>query len=407
MPMFRYSAIGRAGDLVEGVMEAPDEATVVASLQRQGRLPVRAEPAQATSGLARLLNLQIGGRRTLRRQETTDMTRELAIMLSAGQSLDRALRFLVETAPGTRVRAVLDDLRDAVRDGSSLTTALARHPASFSRLYVGLVRAGEAGGNLGGTLEHLATLLERQRALASTVISALIYPALLVVAAIGSITLMLTEILPQFVPLFAENGARLPTSTRLLIEAGAFVGSYGLLILLAVLVVGFAARPAQRQPELRLIADRLVLRIPVVGGIWREVLAARFTRTLGTLIGNGVPLIGALDVVREAIGNRAAVAAIDAATLAAKGGGALALSLRSANVFPARTIHLLQLGEENAQLAQMAIRAAVIHEEKTRIGVQRLVSLLVPAITIVMGSAIAGIVASLLMAMLGLNDLAQ
>jgi general secretion pathway protein F len=393
MPMFRYSAIGRAGDLVEGVMEAPDEATVVASLQRQGRLPVRAEPAQATSGLARLLNLQIGGRRTLRRQETTDMTRELAIMLSAGQSLDRALRFLVETAPGTRVRAVLDDLRDAVRDGSSLTTALARHPASFSRLYVGLVRAGEAGGNLGGTLEHLATLLERQRALASTVISALIYPALLVVAAIGSITLMLTEILPQFVPLFAENGARLPTSTRLLIEAGAFVGSYGLLILLAVLVVGFAAR--------------LALRRPVVGGIWREVLAARFTRTLGTLIGNGVPLIGALDVVREAIGNRAAVAAIDAATLAAKGGGALALSLRSANVFPARTIHLLQLGEENAQLAQMAIRAAVIHEEKTRIGVQRLVSLLVPAITIVMGSAIAGIVASLLMAMLGLNDLAQ
>lgn len=407
MPAFRYSAINRAGELVHGEMEAPSEAALVKRLQRQGSIPMRAELAQRGLSLVRTLGLRIGGGPVLRRQEVTNFTRELAIMLAAGQDLDRALRFLVETAPNPRVQAVLDQLRDAVRDGSALAVALGRHSGSFSRLYIGLVRAGEAGGQLGDTLEQIATLLERQRALASTVTSAMIYPGLLLLAAIGSISLMLTDVLPQFVPLFAENGAKLPASTQMLIDAGAFVSADGLWLLLVLALLILAARAALRQPRLRLQADRLLLRLPIVGGLLREVLAARFTRSLGTLIGNGVPLIAALDVVRDVIGNLAAVAAVDQATLSARNGAGIARALTEAHVFPTRTGYLLRLGEENAQLAAMALRSADIHEEKTRLGVQRLVSLLVPAITIVMGAAIAGIVASLLMAMLGLNDLAQ
>ena len=407
MPSFRYSAISPTGAVVRGVMDAPSEAAVVERLQRQGNIPMRAEPAEGGSFLSELLTRDFGRGGALRRQEVANATRELAIMLAAGQDLDRGLRFLAETAPSARVRRVMEQLRDAVRDGAPLSTALGQHPRSFPRLYVGLVRAGEAGGRLGETLHHLADLLEHERTLAATVTSALIYPALLLVAAIGSVTLLLTQVLPQFVPLFEQNGVALPASTQFLIDAGAFVGSYGLLVLAACAALFLAARMALRRPRPRLLADRLMLRVPVTGSLLREMLAARFTRTLGTLLINGVPLIGALAIVRDVIGNRAAVDAVDAAAQSAKGGAGLSRPLERAGIFPRRTIYLLRLGEENAQLGPIALRAADIHEQKTRTGVQRLVSLLVPAITIIMGAAIAGIVASLLLAMLSLNDLAN
>ena len=406
MPLFRYTAIDPSGVLGRGEMEAADAASVIQALQRQGRIPVRAEPAGAR-GLAGLLSVELGRGQALSRADLTAMTRELSIMLGAGQDIDRALRFLVSTAPNRRVAAVMGRVRDAVRDGAPLATALGRDPRSFPRLYIGLVRAGEAGGTLPATLERLATLMERQRSLVATVQSAMIYPALLVVGAIGSIVLLLTEVLPQFVPLFQQNGASLPRSTQLLIDLGDAVSAYGLWALLAVLVLALAARQALQRPGPKLAADRLLLRLPVLGGLAREVLAARFTRTLGTLLTNGVPLIGALAIAAEAVGNAAGTAAVEAASRSAKGGAGLSEPLDAAGVMPPRTIHLLRLGEETAQLGPMALRAAEIHEEKTRLGVNRLVSLLVPVITILMGAAVAAIVSSLMLAMLSLNDLAS
>ncbi|WP_158925123.1 type II secretion system F family protein [Acidisphaera sp. S103] len=407
MPAFRYSAITATGELVRGTTDAADEAAVILQLRRQGQVPARVEPAAPGFSIRDLLTMEFGRRRGLSRQEVTNITRELAIMLDAGQDMDRALRFLVETAPNPRVARVLDEIRQAVRDGSSLAAALTRHTGSFSRLYVGLVRAGEAGGTLAAILERLATLLERERALTATVQSAMIYPTLLMVAAIGSITLLLTEVLPQFVPLFEQNGVALPRPTQILIAVGAFVSQDGIYILLLLAALCVAARQALRMPAPRLLVDRWLLRLPVIGTLSRDIVAARFSRTLGTLVLNGVPLIGALAIVRDTVGNSAGVQAIDRATASAKGGAGLAGPLGESGVFPRRTIYLLRLGEETAQLGKMALRAAEIHEEKTRIGVQRLVSLLVPAITIVMGAAVAAIVSSLLLAMLSLNDLAN
>ncbi|HET6309064.1 MAG TPA: type II secretion system F family protein [Rhodopila sp.] len=407
MPAFRYSAINASGELVRGTIEAADEAAVVAQLRRQGLVPARVEASGGKSSIRDLLNMEFGRRGGLRRQEVTNVTRELAIMLDAGQDMDRALRFLVETAPNSRVGRVLDEIRQAVRDGSSLAAALGKHQQSFSRLYIGLVRAGEAGGTLAATLERLATLMERERSLAATVQSALIYPVLLLVAAIGSITLLLTEVLPQFVPLFEQNGVALPRPTQILIAVGGFVQQDGLYALLVFIALVLAVRQALRMPRPRMLVDRWILRLPVLGGLSKDIVAARFSRTLGTLVLNGVPLISALGVVRDTVGNLAGVQAIDSATVSAKGGAGLSGALGASGVFPLRTIYLLRLGEETAQLGQMALRAAEIHEEKTRVGVQRLVSLLVPAITIVMGAAVASIVASLLLAMLSLNDLAN
>ncbi len=407
MPEFRYLAVSSTGALQRGVMAAPDAATVIERLQRQGSTPMRADLAGREFTLDRLLHADIGSGRRLRRQEVADLTRELATMVTAGQDLDRALQFMVETAPGARTRAVLAALREAVRSGGSLADALVQQPRSFPALYVGLVRAGEAGGTLGATLDHLATLLERQRSLAATLQSSMMYPLVLLVAAIGSITLLLTQVLPQFVPLFEQSGAALPRPTQVLIALGNFVSDDGAYAALALLVLLLAARQALRVPRVRLAAERLALRLPIAGGMLREVLAARFTRTLGTLLLNGVPLVAALGITRDALGNLAGVAAVDDAALSVKSGAGLAPPLERAGIFPPRAIHLLRLGEETARLGPMALRAADVHEEQVRHKVQRLVALLGPTITIVMGAAIAGIFASLMLAMLSLNDLAN
>ena len=407
MPLYRYTAIAPTGAVQSGTMEAASEAEVIRALQTQGATPMRAEPAAAEGGLTRLLNADITGRAGLSRQQVADMTRELAVMLGAGLDLDRALRFLVETAPNRRMGQSLERIRNTVRDGGSLTAALAQQPESFPPVHVGMVRAAEAGGQLAPTLERLASLLERQRSLAGNIRAALVYPAVLVLAAVGSIVLLLTQVLPQFTPLFAQNGAALPGPTQFLVDAGAFLSAYGLVILLVLLLAGIAARQALRQPGPRLAFDRSLLRLPVLGAMLKEVLAARFARTFGTLLVNGVPLVTALDVARDTLGNSVAVAAVDQATQAARGGEDLSVTLRAAQVFPLRLPTLLRLGHETAQLGPMALRAADIHEEASRLGLQRLVALLVPAITIVMGAVIAGIVASLLLAMLSLNDLAQ
>ena len=405
MPSYRWSAINGGGDVIRGVMEAPDRAAVVDRLQRQGQIVLRADPADRRR-LPDLLHIELGGARGLDKAALAEITRELAIMLAAGQDLDRALRFVVDNTRSARARAILANVRDKVRGGSSLAAALAGEPRSFSRLYVGLVRAGEAGGTLPATLDRLATLLERERSLAANLRSSLTYPALLVVAAIGSIVLLLDYVLPQFTPIFEQAGAQLPVATRLLMVAGAVVGAAAPWTLVVLLAAGLIARQLLAQPSYRLKLDSLLLRLPVVGKLVRETLAARFTRTLGSLLQNGVALITALGIAKDALGNLAAAAAVEQAAVGAKGGAGLARPLAAAGLFPARTIHLLQLGEEAAQLSAMALKAADIHDEQARLMMQRLVALAVPAITITMGLAVAGIVSALLTAMLSLNDLA-
>jgi general secretion pathway protein F len=404
MPSFEWSAVNPSGQTVQGMMEAPDRAAVVARLQRQGQIVLRADPTRWR--LSNLLHVQFDGRRGLNRVSLGEITRELAIMLGAGQDLDRALRFVIENVSNARAAPILTNVRDKVRAGSPLAAALAAEPQSFPQLYVGMVRAGEAGGMLSATLDRLAALLDGERSLRASLQAALIYPLLLVIAAIGSIVLLLEYVLPQFVPMFEQAGAQLPTATRWLIAIGDAVGAFGPWFLAVIVIAILLGRRLLSMPAQRLKADRLMLRVPIVGGLLAEIAGARLTRTLGTLLQNGIPLVAALVIARDALGNLAAAAAVDMALAEVKSGHGLARPLGDAGVFPKRTIHLLQLGEEAAQLGAMALRAAEIHEEQVRLKVERLVALAVPAITILMGLAVAGIVGALLTAMLSLNDLA-
>lgn len=404
MPRYHYRALGRGGELLKGVTDGASAAEIAAGLQKRGAMVLGISPAGRWLDL---LSIKIGGAGALRRTELVDATRELATMLGAGQDLDRALRLIVEEPPSKRAGAVLGRVRELVRNGSPLAAALQTEPRSFTRLYIGLVRAGEAGGDLGNTLERLAGLLERQRSMTSAIQSAMIYPAILLMAATGSVVLLLTQVLPQFVPLFAQNGVALPASTAFLLAAGNAVSTYGLFALATLGAVALALRQTLQRPTMRLSADRFLLRLPIIGGLNREILAARFARTLGMLLINGVPLLGALGIAQEVVGNRAAQGAVAAAAESAKAGQGMSTTLQRFTIFPTRLVHLLRLGEATAQLGPLALRAADIHEERTRLALQRLVALLVPAITVLMGAAVAGIVSSLLLAMLSLNDIAQ
>src|SRR6266550_1027049 len=278
MPSFRWSAITPAGEVMHGVTEAADCASVVDRLQRQGQVVLRAEPADGRWRLGDLLQIELGGRRGIDRATLGEVTREIAIMLGAGQDLDRALRFVVENVGNARARAILAEVRDKVRSGSSLAAALAAEPRSFSQLYIGLIRAGEAGGTLPATLDRLATLLERERSLSANLRSALIYPALLIVAAIGSIFLLLDYVLPQFTPIFEQAGAQLPASTRALMWLGTALGAAGPWILVGTLAAALIARQLLARPANRVKLDRLLLHLPVAGSLLRETLAARLTR---------------------------------------------------------------------------------------------------------------------------------
>lgn len=406
MPRFRYTAIDMAGKRSKGVLDAINAAAVADRLQRQSCMLLCVDEVGKGGWLEDLLHADLSIQRGLTRTAIAQFTRELSVMLEAGQDIDRALRFLVETTEHKRLRQLLQELRDQVRGGKSLASALAEHPAVFSRLYVSLVRAGEAGGKLAEALSHLADLLEREQRLVATVQSALTYPILLAVASVGTIVLLLTYVLPRFTPIFAQAGAELPTATRVLIGVGDVVREDGGWILVALLCLALAAHRALRRPDVRIAVEAILLRIPVAGLLIRRVQAARLTRTLGTLLRNGVGLVAALGISRDVLSHLTARNIIDGAVGRVKSGERVAAALASNGFFPAQTIHLLQIGEETGKLSEMALRAANIHDEQIHYSVQRLVSLLVPIVTIVMGLIVAAIVGSLLVAMLSLNDLA-
>src|ERR1051326_2177503 len=327
MPEFRWSAVDSGGEVVSGIMVAAERTGVVERLQRQGQIVLRVDPGGQRRSVGELLRLELGGARGIDKTALSEVSRELAIMLAAGQDLDRALRFVVDNTRSARARAILATVRDKVRAGSSLAATLAAEPRSFSKLYVGLIRAGEAGGSLPVTLERIATLLERERNLSASLRSAMVYPALLVVAALASVVLLLEYVLPQFTPIFEQAGAKLPASTRALIALGAAVGEGGPWLLLGLLVFALLARRLLTIPEYRIKFDRFLLALPIVGTLLRETLAARLTRTLGSLLQNGVPLIAALDIAKDTLGNRAAAAAVEAAALATKSGAGVSRPL--------------------------------------------------------------------------------
>ncbi len=411
MRRFRYRAVAASGELVHGEMDAASQATVVERLRGQGHLPLAADEVAAGAGRARRLTLAqrlrqpILGSARVTRRDVAIMTRELATLLEAGLTLDQSLKLLIELAAGETLEGLLADLLERIQGGSSLADALGQHGELFPRVYVSMVRAGETGGALREVLSRLARYLDEAEALREQVKSALIYPALLLILAAVSIVILLTVVLPQFTPLFENAGARLPWLTRAVIAVGDGVQHYWWLLLAGGLGAIWVARRQLRRPARRAQVDRWLLRLPLLGELLAKIDTARFARALGTLLANGVPPLTALALVQDALTNAALRQALADAATVMKDGGGLAAPLGRTGVFPRLAVHLLGVGEESGRLDPMLLKIAEVFDRDVRSTIERLMALLVPALTIALGAIIGVIITSVLMAILSAYDL--
>jgi general secretion pathway protein F len=394
VPLFRYQALNARGELLEGQLEAASAAELAARLQEQGHLPVQVVPAGTGTGLASWRSLlrpaPFAGERLVR------FTQQLATLLAAGQPLDRALGILMTQPDEPTARRIIADVRDAVREGASLSAALERQHGAFSRLYVNMVRAGEAGGSLAPTLQRLADYLEQVHRLRARVINALVYPAILLVMVGLSLLFLLGYVVPQFAAMYDSLGADLPWFSRTVLTVGQWVRAGWIVLLALPLLAVLALERLRRDPVFLQRLDGWLLARPRLGALLARLETARLARTLGTLLGNGVPLITALGIARNVLSNRVLAAQLETVIDEVKNGLSLAAALARTKGFPALAIQMIQVGEESGQLDAMLLKAADVFEQDTQASIERLLAALVPAVTLLLALVIGAVILSVL-----------
>lgn len=387
--LFRYKALSTTGDVLEGQMEAASADEVVGKLQDAGHLPIearRADEAAEAASLGALFR-----RKELNAAQVLQFTQQLATLLAAGQPLDRALGILMELPETPEARRVLTRVRESVRGGAPLSAALEQQHGVFSRLYVNMVRAGEAGGSLHETLARLADYLERSQVLRGRVVNALIYPAILVAMIGAALLFLLGYVVPQFEQMYAGLGAELPLLTRIVLGTGTLVRDYWWLLLVMLAGLLLWADRKRRDPQFRVAFDAWLLRRRLFGGLVARLETARLARTLGTLVRNGVPLLSALSIARNVLGNRVLAAAVEQAADEVKTGAGLGYALSRREGFPRLALQMIQVGEESGELDAMLLKVADAFDRETAQAIDRLLTALVPVLTVLM-SVIVGLV---------------
>ena len=401
MPLFEYKAVDPSGETVQGTMEAASVDFVVLKLQEAGNIPLQARESGGGFGLAGLRF----GRRGMNSREVGEFTQQLATLLGAGLPLDRSLQVLLDLAESERVKRTVAEVRDRVREGGSLSDALEEQHGAFNRLFVNMVRAGEIGGTLDITLDRLTDYLERSRALKDSVVSALIYPILLLVLAAGSLILLLVYVIPQFTPIFEELGGDLPLITKIVLGVGSVLQNFWWAIILLVALAVYQFRRMLADTEKRFAWDGRVLEMRWVGDLVGKMETARLTRTLGTLLTNGVPLLSALSIAQNVITNTVLRREVNDATREVKTGGGLARNLAKGGHFPRLALQMVSVGEETGQLDGMLMTVSDTYDTEVRNTIDRLLSVFTPVVTLLLAVLIGTIVMSVLVAILGINDL--
>ncbi|HLI19279.1 MAG TPA: type II secretion system F family protein [Rhodanobacteraceae bacterium] len=398
MASFRYKAVTPGGETVEGRMDAASVDDVIARLQEQGNVPLEATDAAGRGAL-------LGGlrRKSLSGAALVEFTEQLGILLHAGLPLDRALQMLLDLPEGERARRVVERIRDRVRGGASLSRAMEEEHGVFPKLYLSMVRAGEAGGALDAALARLADYLERARKLRESVIGALVYPAFLLFGVLGSLILLLTFVLPQFVPIFHDMNVQIPLITRVLMGLGTFLHDWGLLLLTVIVAGSLWAGARMRDPAVRRAFDARLLRVRVLGPLLLKIDTARLMRTLGSMLKNGVSLLAALGIARQVVANRDLGEQLEPAIEAVKGGDSLSHALTAHTSFPKLAIQITMVGEESGTLDDMLLRAADTYDGEVKSAIDKMLSALVPVLTIVMALLVAGIMMSILLPLLSLT----
>ena len=399
---FSYKATDRSGKIFEGAMEGRDEKAVVESLQKLGYIPIRVSAHQA-QGTTKPRLRSYFERVTLK--DLMLFTQELSTLIEAGLPLDRSLQILAELTEKEKFREVVRDLLRKIEAGSSFSEALSSYPGIFPRLYVNMVKAGEVGGVLNVILARLTKYLQTSKETREYLVSVLIYPALLTLVSGASIVILLTFVIPRFAKIFADMGGTIPLPTQILLSVSQFVKDYWWAIAGGLLAIGFGIRSYTKQGEGKVQWDQLKLRLALVGNLVKQMEIARFARTLGTLIQSGVPILQALQIVRETASNEIIARSIGEVHTGVKQGGSVSKTLQNQGIFPPLAIHMMTVGEETGKLDEMLMRVAETYEANLQTALKRFISLLEPMLILFMGLVIGFIVVSMLLAIFSINEI--
>ncbi|MEM7192370.1 MAG: type II secretion system F family protein [Pseudomonadota bacterium] len=410
MAAFEYKAANDKGELVEGRLDALDQKSAIKKLQGEKLTPIRVSEAGAglaagSGGLLQLPALSLG-RGRVSGSELSVFTLELSTLLEANLPLDQALELMARLSGSGSLHDVIVRIHAAVRRGSDLSSALEAEGSLFSRFYMNIVKAGEASGALEIALARLVDFMERSRAMRATLTSAMLYPIILLLFAGVSLALILGVVIPKISQMFADAGQQLPLATRIVVNGGELVHTYWWLAA-AGLIAGYAVVKVKADDEAwRQQWDSRFLRLPVFGELLGKYEAARFTRTLGTLLDSGVPLLEAIAIARQAVGNRIIAAGLDRVAASVRAGQGIARPLLESDVFPKLAGHLMQVGEQTGNLQAMLLRLADIYDREVQTTLKRLVDVLGPLLILGIGLLIGGIIMSVMTAILSVNELA-
>jgi general secretion pathway protein F len=409
MPVYRYKAVSPAGEVTVGELDAANEAEIVDRLRDQGMMPMQIGEATARAGALAPRKRGAGRRwfesKRVTRDQVMGITRELATLLNAGLPLDRALEMLIGLALSPPVAALLQGIRDDVRGGKSLSQALDLRREVFSRFYVNIVRAGEAGGALGVVLARLADTMERNKELRENVKSALIYPTILVCVAAISVVVLLIFVVPQFELTFAQAGKALPLPTLVVVTVGTFFKQWWWAVLSGVVLFAMWWRSRLKRPAVKRRWDERLLAMPLVGDLVTKVEVARFARTLATLIGNGVTLLAALSIVKETMSNGVMANALDGVVARLREGKGFGRPLAETGLYPRLATQLILVGEESGQLETMLGRVADLYDREVQVAIKRFLAVLEPALILSLAVLIGGIVFAILLGVMGMSEL--
>ncbi len=407
MPKYAYRAINREGKEIFGIIQADSVALAINDVRSLGLFPThvrearRSDERRARGEKKGLSELYFGGVKT---KQLVVMTRQLSTLIDAGLPLLRSLNVLIAQMKPCKLKDILREVSTDIQSGSTFSEALAKHPKQFDRLFVNMVKAGEVGGMLEIVLQRIAQFMERREALKRRVKSAMIYPIAVLIIASAIVMFLLIKVVPVFADIFKEFGGDLPWPTKFLMKAGDFmIYNWWMLISIVAWTIIFI-KILFKFHAVRRFRDRVVLKIPLIGDLVTKVSVARFARTLGTLITSGVPILQALKITKETIGNEIIQDAVDKVHDSVKEGDTIAAPLDQTKVFPAMVVNMIDVGEETGSLDAMLNKVADIYDAEVEAAVEAMLSLMEPAIIIVLGGIIGFIVVSLYLPIFTLGD---
>jgi type IV pilus assembly protein PilC len=397
---FEYKVRDRTGKLVTGQLIGDSETLVLQKLREQGYTPVQVKKANA--GVKMEINLRPG---RVKLKDLSVFCRQFATMVNSGLPILRALAILSEQTPSKELAKILVQVRTDVEQGSSLSGALAKHPKAFNDLFVAMVRAGETGGVLDDTLLDIADTIETEVELRRKIKSAMTYPVVVVILVVLIMAAMLLFIVPQFETIYASLNSSLPLPTRILLGASKLVRTYWWMVILGAIGGRYAFRRYKATPQGRAQIDQIKIRVPVFGPLFHKVALARFASTFGMLLKSGVPILQAMDIVKETVNNRVIARAVDDVKGSVREGESIAKPLGKHAVFPPMVVQMLSVGEETGAVDTMLEKVAQFYNSEVEATVDALTSLIEPLLIAVIGAAVGAAVVALYMPMFNIINL--